>query len=342
MQLGNVPLEAVDTSLYGFAGEVVHPRGMISLPLTLGTSPLQRTCLLKFLVVDIPSAYNVILGRPTFNAFRAIISTYHMKIKFPVIGGVGEAQADMLQARKCYVEAIKRGRKEYWRKHRAKKTPQVLGKPKTSGRLIKWAIELSEYNISYLPRMAIKAQALADFVSEMTGTTQEEVLEARPWLLHVDGSSTAQGSGVGIVLTTPQGDDMEFTVKFEFKTSNNEAEYEALVLDMKMAQDTGASHLLAYSDSQLIVKQVSGEYEAKEESMVQYLQQIEGLKTKFKSFQLHQIPREENIKEDFVSKLASALEDCKTRVSLCSICPNHESHLISSPFHQTTMIGGHS
>ncbi|KAL0361498.1 UNVERIFIED_CONTAM: hypothetical protein Sradi_3834300 [Sesamum radiatum] len=67
MQLGDVPLEAVDTSLYGFAGEVVHLRGMISLTLTLGTSALRKTCLLKFLVVDVPSAYNVILERPTLN-----------------------------------------------------------------------------------------------------------------------------------------------------------------------------------------------------------------------------------------------------------------------------------
>ncbi|KAL0288700.1 UNVERIFIED_CONTAM: hypothetical protein Sradi_7091300 [Sesamum radiatum] len=70
---------------------------------------------------------------------------------------------------------------------------QVLGKLEISGRLIKWEIELSEYDISYLPRTTIKAQALADFVSEMTGTTQEEVPEARSWLLHVDSSSTAQG-----------------------------------------------------------------------------------------------------------------------------------------------------
>ncbi|KAL0462935.1 UNVERIFIED_CONTAM: hypothetical protein Slati_0181100 [Sesamum latifolium] len=106
---------------------------------------------------------------------------------------------------------------------------------------------------------------------------------------------------------------MEFAVKFEFKASNNEAEYEALVLGMRMAQDAGTSHLLAYSDFQLIVKQVNGEYEAKKESMVQYLHQVEELKTKFKSFQLHQIPREENIKAGSLSKLASALEDCKTR-----------------------------
>ncbi|KAL0462969.1 UNVERIFIED_CONTAM: hypothetical protein Slati_0184500 [Sesamum latifolium] len=82
---------------------------------------------------------------------------------------------------------------------------------------------------------------------------------------------------------------------------------------MRMAQDAGALHLLGYSDSQLIVKQVSGEYEAMEKSMVQYLQQIEELKTKYKSFQLQLIPREKNVKADSLSKLACALEDCKTR-----------------------------
>ncbi|KAL0313366.1 UNVERIFIED_CONTAM: hypothetical protein Sradi_5735900 [Sesamum radiatum] len=80
-----------------------------------------------------------------------------------------------------------------------------------------------------------------------------------------------------------------------------------------MAQDVGASHLQAYSDSQLVVRQVNGEYEAKKESMVQYLHQIGKLKTRFKSFQLQQIPREENIKTDSLSKLVSALEVCKTR-----------------------------
>ncbi|KAL0458806.1 UNVERIFIED_CONTAM: hypothetical protein Slati_0507800 [Sesamum latifolium] len=111
MQLRDIPLDTVDTSLYGFTGEVVHPRGMISLPLSLGTTPLRKMCLLKFFVVDIPSAYNVILGRPTLNAFRVVISTYHMKIKFPVNGGVGEVQADTIQARRCYVKVIKKGKK---------------------------------------------------------------------------------------------------------------------------------------------------------------------------------------------------------------------------------------
>ncbi|KAL0312128.1 UNVERIFIED_CONTAM: hypothetical protein Sradi_5612100 [Sesamum radiatum] len=112
---------------------------------------------------------------------------------------------------------------------------QTLGKPDTSGRLIKWAIELSEYDISYLPRTAIKAQALADFVYEVTGVPPDESPRNEKWLLHVDGSSTIQGSGAGIVITSPEGEDLEFAIKFGFKASNNEAEYEALVAGMKMA-----------------------------------------------------------------------------------------------------------
>ncbi|KAL0374023.1 UNVERIFIED_CONTAM: hypothetical protein Sradi_3318000 [Sesamum radiatum] len=111
MQLGDVSLEKVNTSLYGFAGEVVHPRGMVSFPLTMGRGTTRKTCLLKFLVMDVPSAYNVILGRRTLITFQAVISTYHMKIKFPTPGGVGEVQGDPPQSRKCYVEAVRKGQK---------------------------------------------------------------------------------------------------------------------------------------------------------------------------------------------------------------------------------------
>ncbi|KAL0344699.1 UNVERIFIED_CONTAM: hypothetical protein Sradi_4301200 [Sesamum radiatum] len=79
---------------------------------------------------------------------------------------------------------------------------QTLGKPDTSGRLVKWAVELIEYDISYLPRTIIKARALADFILEMVEMTVKYASPDQKWLLHVDGSSTAQGSGAGIVVTT--------------------------------------------------------------------------------------------------------------------------------------------
>ncbi|KAL0401553.1 UNVERIFIED_CONTAM: hypothetical protein Slati_4185200 [Sesamum latifolium] len=136
-----------------------------------------------------------------------------------------------------------------------------------------------------------------------------------------DGSSTIQGSGPGIVITSPQGEDLEFAIKFDFKTSNNEAEYEALVIGMRMAYEAGARHLLAYSDSQLIVKQVEDAYEAIEENMIQYLQQIAELNTSFNYFQIVQIPREEIAKADCLSKLASALEDCRTSLMTIQYLP---------------------
>ncbi|KAL0400091.1 UNVERIFIED_CONTAM: hypothetical protein Sradi_2352400 [Sesamum radiatum] len=82
---------------------------------------------------------------------------------------------------------------------------------------------------------------------------------------------------------------------------------------MRMAHDAGAKQLLAYSDSRLVVKQVEDTYEAKEENQIQYLQKIAELKTSFNNFQLIQIPREENVKVDCLSKLANALEDCRNR-----------------------------
>ncbi|KAL0448327.1 UNVERIFIED_CONTAM: hypothetical protein Slati_1389100 [Sesamum latifolium] len=84
---------------------------MVSLPLTMRRGTTRKTCLLKFLVVDVPSAYNVILARLTLNTFQAVVSTYHMKIKFSTPGGVGEVQGDPLQSRECYVEAVRKEQK---------------------------------------------------------------------------------------------------------------------------------------------------------------------------------------------------------------------------------------
>ncbi|KAL0284771.1 UNVERIFIED_CONTAM: hypothetical protein Sradi_7189300 [Sesamum radiatum] len=106
---------------------------------------------------------------------------------------------------------------------------QTLGKP-TSGLLVKWAVELSEYDISYMPRTTIKAQALADFISEIAEMSIKDTSQDQVWLLQVDDSSATQDSGIGIVITTPQGEDLEFAIKFDFKAFNNEAEYEALVI----------------------------------------------------------------------------------------------------------------
>ena len=116
---------------------------------------------------------------------------------------------------------------------------QVLHKPEVSGRLMKWAIELSEFDIRYKPKTAIKGHVLADFVMEFASIELAKTTHAEDnlpiWKLFVDGASNAQGSGAGLILTSPEGIDIEYALRFGFHASNNEAEYEAVIAGLNLA-----------------------------------------------------------------------------------------------------------
>ena len=107
MGIGRERMEPISTHLRGFSGEKVLPLGSIQLVLTLGDPPCQATTTARFLVVDAPSAYNMLLGRPSLNAIKAIPSAYHMMIKFPTISGVGMVRGDQRVARECYSASMK-------------------------------------------------------------------------------------------------------------------------------------------------------------------------------------------------------------------------------------------
>ena len=107
MGIGREKLEPVNTHLQGFSGENVLPLGSIQLVLTLGESPYQATTITRFLIVDAPSAYNMLLGRPSLKGIKAIPSVYHMMIKFPTIHGVGLVRGDQRVARECYTASMK-------------------------------------------------------------------------------------------------------------------------------------------------------------------------------------------------------------------------------------------
>ena len=107
MGIGRERLEPVNTHLRGFSGEKVLPLGLIQLVLTLGDPPCQETTIVRFLIVDAPSAYNVLLGRPSLNAINAIPSAFHMVIKFPTANGVGMVRGDQRVARECYSASMK-------------------------------------------------------------------------------------------------------------------------------------------------------------------------------------------------------------------------------------------
>ena len=185
---------------------------------------------------------------------------------------------------------------------------QVLQKPDASGRLLKWIVELRQFDISFQPRTAIKGQAFADFVAKFTycDNTKEHVeLEKHVeiekhlalWKLFVDGSSTDEGASAGIVLISPEDHKIHRALRFSFKASNNEVEYEALLMGLRLEKKMKVDSIEVSCDSQLVVCQVNEEYHARGENMVAYLNKVKELIKGFSHFAIHQVPRARILKQ---------------------------------------------
>ncbi|CAJ2667150.1 unnamed protein product [Trifolium pratense] len=180
----------------------------------------------------------------------------------------------------------------------------LLGRPDMAGRMLKWSLELSEFDIRYESRKALKAQVLADFVAEMTSSSPT-VDGADKWTIFVDGASSATGAGAGIILENENGLLIEVSLALSFPTSNNQAEYEAFLAGLRLAEDLRAKEIKIYTDSQLVASQVLGEYQTKNDNLSEYLVLVKEKITKFNSVEILHVPREHNKRADIQSKLAS-------------------------------------
>nr|GEX36498.1 reverse transcriptase domain-containing protein [Tanacetum cinerariifolium] len=186
---------------------------------------------------------------------------------------------------------------------------QVMSHPDAAGRLQKWSIMLGEHYITYRPRTSIKGQILADFLNKIPSNASQgkSVAETQEesWTLFTDGSSCVDGSGAGLILTNPDGVEFTYALRFQFAASNNKAEYEALIVGLRIATEMGVKNIQANVDSKLVVNQVLGTYVAKEDSMIKYLEIAKGLVNGFKTISISQVPRNKNKKADALSKIAS-------------------------------------
>ena len=107
-------LRPFDSPLVSLSGDRVYPKGVVTLTVTVGTHPRQLTRQLDFLVIDCASSYNVIIGRPTLNCWKATTSTYCLKVKFPIENGVGEVKGDQVLARECYQAVLAAKESHTW------------------------------------------------------------------------------------------------------------------------------------------------------------------------------------------------------------------------------------
>ena len=122
----------------------------------------------------------------------------------------------------------------------------------------------------------------------------------------MDGAANQKGSRVGLVLISPKKLIIEKLLRLGFSATNNEAKYEALLEGMSMVQRMGGKSATMFSDSRLVVGQVKGELEVRDERMQGYLAQIRHLQLKFKSFSLQHIPRSGNTYADSLATLATS------------------------------------
>jgi ribonuclease HI len=191
----------------------------------------------------------------------------------------------------------------------------VLRSADFSGQISKWGAQLGAYDINYHPRTSIKGQVLADFIAEFTPAEMgpmwvnhvSSIQHMKGWKLYIDGASNSRGSGLGVVLTAPQGQMMELAIRLGFPASNNVAEYEALLHGLRCAIALQADPFTVYCDSQLVVNQISGDYAANDEKMKIYLAEAKKLLEKFKLVQVEHIGRDLNGHADALAGLASAV-----------------------------------
>ena len=133
---------------------------------------------------------------------------------------------------------------------------EILHNRDATGRVAKWAIELLPLDIKFEAKKAIKSQAIADFLAEWIEQQQPTEVHSEHWTMFFDGSKMLNGSGAGVVLVSPLGDRLSYVLQIHFDSSNNEAEYEALLYGLRMAISLDVCRLMVYGDSDLVVNQV--------------------------------------------------------------------------------------
>ncbi|KAK1648021.1 hypothetical protein QYE76_065826 [Lolium multiflorum] len=182
----------------------------------------------------------------------------------------------------------------------------ILNNADATGRTAKWGIELSAFDITYKARTAVKSQVLADFVADWT-EAPDASLEPEPetWVMHFDGSKQHQGSGAGVTLKSPTGEELQYVLQIHFKATNNMAEYEALLHGLRIAKEIGIKHIICCGDSDLVAQQVAGTWNARNSVMAAYRDEVDEIAKCFLGYEVKYVRRDDNTAADMLSKLGS-------------------------------------
>nr|XP_027093622.1 uncharacterized protein LOC113714023 [Coffea arabica] len=204
----------------------------------------------------------------------------------------------------------------------------LLEKPMLTGRLAKWQMILSEFDIVFTSQKAVKGQAIADHMAEnpndddyqplhtyfpdeevlLVGTAEDMSESCPEWRLFFDGAANSFGAGIGAVLVSPEGKHYPGAAKLQFTCTNNMADYEACIFGLKMALEMEVKELIAFSDSDLLVHQTLKQWITKDSKILPYHCSLLTLARQFQSLEFRNLPRARNIFADALATLSSMIQ----------------------------------
>jgi ribonuclease HI len=123
--------------------------------------------------------------------------------------------------------------------------------------------------------------------------------------MYFDGSLKLEGAGAGVLLISPTGEQLKYVLQIFWKVSNNEAKYEALLHELRLAASLGIKRLLVYDDSVVVINQVNKSWDRNKENMDAYCLEVRKLENKFYGLEFHHVVRDNNAAADVLSKLGS-------------------------------------
>ncbi|XP_062020999.1 uncharacterized protein LOC133737473 [Rosa rugosa] len=178
---------------------------------------------------------------------------------------------------------------------------------------------LSEFTFQYVSQKSVKGQALADFLvhhpsTEFEGAEEVDIeiiyvasMTNNHWTMYFDGSSTEFSAGAGVVVETPEGQKFQFAFQLDFTCTNNQAEYEALIVGLEILQEMGARRVLVFGDSQLVVNQMNKEFKCTSWGLLSYHALADQLANTFDRISFAHLPRGQNMEANEMAQLASGL-----------------------------------
>nr|GEV56615.1 reverse transcriptase domain-containing protein [Tanacetum cinerariifolium] len=275
------------TPLVGFFGEYSWPLGEVPLEITIGEGLLTVTKTLNFVIVRSDSPHNLLLGRTAMqqmgdrgphSCLRIDCCPHDMSFKNHNGGRVEEGRFSRHLITKQGIKAdplkVKGISDLQPPKLVSKDIRAELEYPKLEKlilALVYAARKLRRYFQAH-PIQLNPPKQDREIKDREAKRKEPEVKNA--WKLFTDGASSSDGSGAGLMLVNPEGKEYTYALRFEFETTNNEAEYEALLTGLRIAKEMKIQELIIIVDSQLVANQVNRLFEARQPVIKQYLEKI--------------------------------------------------------------------